>query len=66
MNMEKAGPIFVIINGIMTELSCESRIPSQCYQLFNRIENSITFAVAIVNHKSRNPIGTLGNLEFGP
>ena len=33
---------------------------------FNRLETSITFAVAIVIHKSRNLIGTLGIAVFGP
>ena len=40
-------------------------IPWKCFQFFNRIENSITFAVTTVIHKSRNLIGTLGIAEFG-
>ena len=44
----------------------ESRIPWECFQFFNRIENSITFAVTIVIQKSRDLIGTLGIAEFGP
>ena len=41
-----------------------SRISSKCYQFFNRIENSITFAVTIVMHKSCNLIGTLRSSEL--
>ena len=49
-------------------LNIESRprISSECCPFFNRIESSITFAVAIVIHKSCNLIGTLGRSEFGP
>ena len=38
----------------------ESRIPWECFQFPNRIEYSITFAITIVNHKSRNLLDTLG------
>ena len=40
--------------------------PSEYYMLFNRIESPIIFNVTIAIHKSRNLIGTLGNLQFGP
>ena len=43
----------------------ESRISLECYQFFDRIENSITFAVTMAIHKSCNLIGTLGSPEFG-
>ena len=44
----------------------KSRILWEGYQLFIRIENSITFAVTTVIDKSCNLIGTLGSSEFGP
>ena len=49
------------------ESRLRTRIPLECYQFFNRVENSITDATStIVIHKSRNHIGTLGIAEFGP
>ena len=53
------------INGILVESSPRNRIPWEFFQSFNRIKDSITFAVIIVIHKSRNLIGTLGSWEFG-
>ena len=42
------------------ESQLQISIPWECF-LFNRIENSITFAVTIVTHKSRTLIGPLGH-----
>ena len=42
------------------------RVLEEFRELYNRIENSITFAVKLVIHKSFNLIGTLGSSEFGP
>ena len=53
-----------IINGIMKESQLRISFPWECFQFFNRIENSITLTTAI--HKSRNLIGTGGIAKFGP
>ena len=56
-----------IINGIMMESQLGISIPWECFQFFNRIENSITFhTVTMVIHKSCNLIGTVGIVKFGP
>ena len=59
----KTDPIFCIHHGYydrITALDLESR--GNC--IFNRIENSIAFAVAIVIYKSRNLIGSLRTSQF--
>ena len=57
-----------VVNGIMIESRLRISVPWEweCFQFFNRTENSITLVVTIVIHESRNLIGTLRIAEFGP
>ena len=56
-----------IINRIMKESWLRISISWECFQFFNRIENSITFyTLTIVIHKSRDLIGTGGIAKFVP
>ena len=64
--VKKLTLFFAFIKEIMMNHDFESRIPWECYQFFNQIENSITFAITIVIHKSASLIGTLWSSEFGP
>ena len=53
-----------IIIGIMIESRLRISIPWECFQFFHRIENSITFAVIIVIHKSRKLLPCAGKRWF--
>ena len=50
----------------MMESRFRISMPWECFHFFNRNINSITLAVTIVIHKSRNLINTLGIAEFRP
>ena len=55
-----------IINVIMMESRLLIPNPVKMLSVLQSNQNAITFIVAIVIHKSRNLIGTLGSSEFGP
>ena len=47
-----------------SNIGLDIRILSKCYQLLNRIESYIIFAITIVIHKSRDVIDTQRSSEF--